>query len=173
MNKEKWLPPFPISVFVVCAVLGSPALTSIGCAHKSPQDKQVDRRIVAEPELEGKAALELRNDRALENATGLTPSERQKLTQLRDATRAKLDALSEESLKIRSLLVQDVVNPDSDPSGITLLKNKLKDTENKKVSIYLEGIDQANSVLGRRTHPIEQRERILRNLMEPRMPQTD
>lgn len=176
-DSPKWMqgriPPFSTSVFLVSVLLGPLGLTTLGCAHKTPEERQVERRIASEPQIKDKAALETRNDRAIDQAMGLSDEERHKLTVLRDSNRARVDALSEESLKIRSLLVQDIVNPDSDPSEITLLKNKLKETENKKVAIYLEGIDEANSLLGRRTHPIEQRERIMRVFMEPRVPKVD
>lgn len=173
-HPRRIIPPFSTSVFLVCAVLGPIGLvTSHGCAHARPEEKQVERRIAAEPEVKDRAALEARNTQTIENAGDLTFAEREKLLNLRDTNRARIAALTEESLKIRSLLVKDLVNPDYDPQEVALLKKKLKDTESKKVAVYFEGLDQANTILGRENHPIEQRERIIRDFMEPRAPRVD
>jgi hypothetical protein len=128
------------------------ALTSVlqACATgQAALDKKLDEKIAAEATIKNRSDLKMESSKLLENAPGLNDDERAKLKNLREATSKNLDDLRARSLKIRSLLVKDLFTGGDNTDEVSILKNKLKDVEAKRLSDFLTAIRQANEIMGR------------------------
>ncbi|MGZ6359223.1 MAG: hypothetical protein ACXWP1_08725, partial [Bdellovibrionota bacterium] len=75
------------------------------------------------------------------------------------------DDISSQSLKLRSVLVEEILSPNYSLDEVGMIKGRLKKLEDKRLSLMFDGIDQANTILGRKA---QQHARVMRELLENR-----
>ena len=122
-----------------------------GCA--SAPEKKLDSKIAEEPPIQNRQALQAQNTQLIASAPGLSDDQKAKLNSLRDSIRAKTDALSEEALKLRSLLIKDLLMTKYDSREVELIEKKLRKVENDRVSAMVDGVKKANVILGHQVDP--------------------
>ena len=132
---------------LILTVLGLALLQ--GCAHNEIVSKALDQKLTNETDVTTRGELKLESSRLLENAQGLTDDERTKLIALRQSTATTLDGLREQSIKLRSLLIKKVLDDQDNSDEVGIIKDKLKDVEDQRLSVFLEGIRKANEIMGR------------------------
>ncbi|MDR3608576.1 MAG: hypothetical protein P4M08_14530 [Oligoflexia bacterium] len=118
-----------------------------GCAT-SALDKKVDAE-VAQEDVKTHAELRTESGQLIESTPGLTADQRVKLVALRDATRADLDSLYSQSLKLRAVLIKDLITTNYNEDEVELIKKRIKDNENKRLTVTFNAVEQANKILGR------------------------
>jgi hypothetical protein len=121
---------------------------AIGCAHKA-QEKTLDDKLATEKAIQTPDDLRSQSAKLIRNSPNLTEDERVQLDSLRTETSQELKALEQESLKLRSVLMKDIVSTTYNVTEINLLKGNIKKIENKRISITFAAIDKANRILGR------------------------
>ena len=131
------------------------------CAH-TEVEKQLDRKVAAETQVRTTQALEKETGLLVENAPGLTPVQRQKLLNLRDGTRTQMDRLQEDSLKLRAILIKDILSPQYNENEVDLVKNRIRSVEKKRLSLIINKIEKANEILGREA---ESHSPVVRNML--------
>ena len=52
-------------------------------------------------------------------------------------------------MKLRALLIQDTLASADNSDEVALVKERLKNIENKRLSFVFDAVEQANSILGR------------------------
>jgi hypothetical protein len=124
------------------------ALVLQGCAHTAAEQKLAERT-AQETSVKTRADLGVQSERLLDTDPNLSESQRGRLRALRDSIRAENDSLISESLRLRSVLIKDVLAANYDAREIDLIKGKIKKIESKRVALLFDGIDQANRILGR------------------------
>src|SRR5439155_657173 len=77
------------------------------------------------------------------------PDQRAQLFSIRDQARADLENLRLESLKLRSVLIKDIVSSKYNPAEIELIKSKLRGVEDERISTLFRAIRKSNLTLGR------------------------
>jgi PBP1b-binding outer membrane lipoprotein LpoB len=135
----------------VVLLLITSALALQGCAH-SATEKQVDKEVAQEANIKTNADLNAEADKTIDNAQGLSETQKAKLTALRETTKTQIEEARVESLKLRAALIKDVVSTTDKSAEIDLIKKKLKDLENKRLSATFKAIDQANIIMGRQAN---------------------
>jgi hypothetical protein len=140
------------------AVLG--ILACSGCAHTS-QEKDLDAKLSQTAPLD-RAELGQEENHAISN-TGLSDDQKNRLTDLRISTRKELDGLRDQSMRLRNLLVQDVLAKDDRTSEVKRIQDRMKDVESKRLTVMFSAVDSANLILGhegaaneRNTHYFEE-----------------
>lgn len=120
-----------------------------GCSHNVA--KVLDEKLAQEQEVPNQAALRVESGQAIEKTPGLTTEQRTKLISLREKLRAEMSKLQEESLKLRGILIKDVISPTYDDAEVTLIKQRLESVEKQRLAAIFQTIDKANDILGRPT----------------------
>jgi hypothetical protein len=131
------------------------------CATKKV-DQNVDAKLAQTPPVSGPAELNKDASNTIATAPGITDDQRAKLIAIQKTIQEKLGKLREESLKMRELLIQEVVRTENyNDNEVNRIKSRLKDVENKRLATLFKGLDQANDVLGHKT----QRKQVIDSMM--------
>jgi hypothetical protein len=117
------------------------------CAH-SNLDRKIDSEIAQESSIKTHADLRKEASQLIESAADLTDEQRKQLLALRDSMRTQLDALGVQSLKLRSILIKDLLATRYDEDEVELIEHRMKDVEEKSLSVTLKAIEEANKILG-------------------------
>src|SRR5579862_3939202 len=131
--------------FAIVFVCSTAALAA-GCAH-GDLDHRIDEKLAKEPEA-NRAALQKETAQVIKTAPGLTDEQRAKLEALRKSMRAEADQLRAQSLKLRAVLIADVISPNFDEDEVELIKRRMKALEDQRLSAIFGAVDQANTILG-------------------------
>ncbi|MGE0615041.1 MAG: hypothetical protein AB7P04_05345 [Bacteriovoracia bacterium] len=138
----------PIYVLFLAVVL---AVLSPGCATRK-SDAVLDAKLRAESPNKDAAALSAQTGAAIDRMPDLTDEQRVRLNDLRISTRNELQRLRDESVKLRSALIKDIVSTTYNAKEIDLIKDRLRWNSNQRLSTIFKAIDQTNTILERK-HP--------------------
>ena len=119
-----------------------------GCAHTATE-KKLDQKLAEQSAVKSSSELGLEADQMINSAVGLTAEQRTQLVLLRETTRKEMDQLRDESLKLRVVLIKDVVSKQYESKEVSLIKKRIKKVENKRLQLIFGAIDKANKILGR------------------------
>ena len=143
------------SIFLLLA-----GLSAAGCSTTS---KNLDAKIAQEPAIKNRQELKDEAARLIENDKELSSEQKTRLSALRSQLSAQLDDISIQSLRLRSVLVEEILSPNYSMDEVSLIKGRLKGLEDKRLSLMFNGIDQANSILGRKA---QQHSRMMLDLLQ-------
>ncbi len=152
--------PFRIIALAFAALMMG-WLTS-GC---SSNGKKVDKELAQERAPKNRAELRETSSHLIDEAVNVTPDQKMRLYALQLKVRNEIDEANEESLKLKSLVVKNLISPDYHETKNRVLKSRIKKLEGKKVNLVLDAVDEANKILGRET---ARNNRILYDFIEPR-----
>jgi hypothetical protein len=152
MNPKSALP-----ALIVLAALAS------GCT--STRNKALDEKLASEQTVTSRTELRSQADKMIESDPSLSYDQKKQLSILRSQISTQMDELSSQSLKLRGVLVEEILSPNYSLDEVNLIKKRLKNVENKRLSLMFDGIDKANSILGRQA---PQHARIMHELLENR-----
>lgn len=125
------------------------ALSSLllaGCHHA---DKKLDEALAQTPPVANNAELQKQAADRIANAPDLTEDQRHQLTELRKSLKSEMAKLQEESLKLRSLLLEAVLSEPYVEGKVATLKKRMKQVEDEKLKVTFKSVDRANQILGR------------------------
>lgn len=117
-----------------------------GCA--SGLNKKVDSEVAQETAVRTHSDLQAEIDQLVDSAPGLTQDQRKRLTALKNGTRGQLDTLYAESLRLRSLMLKKLITTNYNDDEVQLIKSKIKNVENDRLSVIFSAVEQANTILG-------------------------
>ena len=129
------------SASVVLAIL---LLT--GCASK--MDKKIDSMLAKEPDNLTTRTLASEAVTAEEEISDLSKEQKALIDDLKVNTGKQIGALKQVSIKLRSLLIKNVLSTDTDLSEQQALMNRIRSTENKRMSVMFDAVGKANNILG-------------------------
>jgi hypothetical protein len=131
------------------------------CATKKI-DQKVDSALAQTPPVSGPAQLQKDATNTIASTPGISDDQRAKLVTIQKATETKLGDLREQSLKMRELLIQEVVRTENyNDNEVNRIKSRLKKVESKRLDTLFKALDQANDVLGHQT----QRTQVMNSMM--------
>lgn len=114
-------------------------------------NRSLDEKVARESAIHSQADLDAKATRLMANAPGLTESQRERLAKLKSDLRVRLKQLGGESLKLRSLLVEDILGPPDKAAEIEAVKARLRGNAKARIEAIFASIDEANDVVGRST----------------------
>ena len=138
MKTIKWI--FP------AVVLASIALA--GCASTAI-NRDIDQKVSDEAQIENKKELQEQAKQVINSAPGLTAEQRDQLADLRQTTRTQLDLISDQSLKLRAVLIQEMFASNFDQQEIDIIKQRLRGLSDKRLTVIFGAVDATNKILGR------------------------
>jgi hypothetical protein len=129
-------------------VLGSSFFLMNGCAH-ARMEKQIDDKVAQENVVKNRADLRAESADLIRRTSGLTEEQRQSLNRLKVETSAQLDTLSTGSLKLRAVLIHDLLQTPYNEDEVELIKERLTKIEDQRLTTMFSAVTQANQILGR------------------------
>lgn len=125
-----------------------PALILSACGHAAIE-KSIDQKLTQESDVKTIADLNSEENSFVAGAKNITPEQKTQLLALRALTRQKLNTNNQESNKMKSVLIQDLVAAQYKENEVELIKSKLKNLQSKRLTIMFQAVEEANSIMGR------------------------
>ena len=133
---------------VALGIAGLALMVSLqGCATAA--EKRVDAKVAAEPAIQDSNGLEARVQQALKTATWLSNEQRNQIASIRKAAQERLDAEVEEELRLRAILLKDLVAIDYDESEVAAVSARIKSLRNKSADELRDEFESERRALGR------------------------
>lgn len=146
------------------ALLLAAVLVLGGCATESVNQK-LDKEMAQENSVKNRDDLHVEATQDLKSAR-VSLEQRAKLEKLRNTFAAQDNEIRNNSLKLRAVLVKELLSAKYDPNEIDLIKNRMWDLENKRLSLIYGAIDEANKILG---HFEPEDKKFINDFFDPRM----
>ncbi len=83
--------------------------------------------------------------------SNLSDEQKKSSSNYNESTNKQVQELRDESLKLRSLLIQSVLAPKYDRNEVMAIQRKIKKAENKRLAVMFDAVDKTNGILGRPT----------------------
>jgi sugar-specific transcriptional regulator TrmB len=143
-----------------CSLLLLQSAILVSCSSPT---HNVDEDLKKEPTPNGRKELGESASRLIDEAQNITSDQKARLYQLQARIRNELDVAQGESLKVRSLIVKNLISPDYQERKNRELKRRLRELEGQRLTILLNAVDDANRILGNTN---QKNDRILRQMLE-------
>jgi len=116
-----------------------------GCSHQSTN--VLDQKIAAL----GASGTQLDDEFSKELAASaiLSNEQKSKMQNLRENTLKQISEFNEAALKLKTILIRDLLSKDSEHEEIDLIKLKMRDIEEKKMTTVFDAIKTANELMGK------------------------
>lgn len=138
-------------------------LALVGCA--APGGKKLDAKVANETEVSRPADLHEEISQLIKTEPGLSDVQRARLLQLQANTIARTSDLRDHSLRLRSLLMEELLSPGYDADEVGLIKGRLKKIEKQRLALLFDSVEQANQILG---HDGNGHEEMMKRIFELR-----
>lgn len=148
INQEK---PLKKNNFIKFGVLILTVTLLQACGSTKAQ-RAVDKKLASEPAITDQQTLELKQEDTIASATGLSDEQKAKLNELRANAQAKADSIEQQSLKLREILVKNLVASNYDAkkaNEVKVIKTKLVKLNHERLDLTLSSIEKAQAILGR------------------------
>ena len=121
---------------------------AFGCSHEAVE-KDISQKMNRESDVTSQDDLTSKANLVVQNAKGISNDQRRRLMELRSATTMQLEINWQQQLKLKSVLIKEVIQTDYKENEVELIKSKLKDLESKRLAIMFSSVDEANRIMGR------------------------
>lgn len=152
------------SIYAFRCFLMIAGLGVVGCAHPGTEAR-LDTKVNQETTIRNEKDLRLTSDKALDESR-LNENQKIRIRELRTEMGRKIAGLREESIRLRSLLVKDVLGEKYNKREVASLQRRIRANQDSQLSILFEGVEQANAILGRQSNA-DARERFLNEILTP------
>lgn len=122
------------------------------CAHDDVS-RRLDEKIAHENGVKSKRDLRTEVGKVIEQTPGLSPEQKGEIRSIRDGAHGDLEKLRLESLKLRSVLVKDIISADYDSPEVDLIKKRLQEVEDERLSTLFRAVRRTNVALGSGPRP--------------------
>lgn len=129
--------------------LAALALLSLSACATTNLEERLDQKIARQDSIQTPRDLDTKAAQMLAATPGLTGPQKQSLATLKSATGAKLKANSRESLKLRALLVEDLLSPNDHLAEIDAVKKRMRQLADERIETIFRAVNQANDLIGR------------------------
>lgn len=127
------------------------------CAGQTAAERQVSAEVAEAPAIEPGPALAKATRQALkEAAPELSADQRAKLKKLQAEATAEQTRLRQELGKHQLVLVRTILQPKSSEEEVRILKQRILGLERERTNLFLNSLESAERILGRRDPMDEQ-----------------
>jgi dsDNA-specific endonuclease/ATPase MutS2 len=120
----------------------------IGIYGCSSTNKILDKKLAEEPAIT-RSALQTQANESVEADTRLSQEQKQKLTELRASLTSQIDEINQHSLKLRSILLKDLLAAKYNGDEVVLIKTRMKKLEAERLNVIFDAAEKTNLILGR------------------------
>ncbi len=124
-------------------------LAGLAQACATSAEKAIDKKVSEVPSNLKRADLAKEGEMLLARSTDLTEAQKTNLRALWQNSKSQIDDLTKSSLQLRAVLIKDVVATPYDETEVNVVKKKIADVEQKRLSVFFAGVQETNHILGR------------------------
>lgn len=135
-----------------------------GCA--TSEKKIVAAKVATMPDIADSKEAQQQQDFQVDTASGLTDKQRAEIRQLRSSSRDQLNKIQEDSLKLRQILINDLVAQDYDSKKakeVEFVKARIYKLDKSRTKLRFVTIEKLQKILGR---DIKDKQVLLNHVME-------
>lgn|GEM_PF-6049788 len=125
-------------IFLVLILLAS-------CASQSTEKQLAEK--AAKSHVTTSKALGAEIDELISRSKKLTEAQKKELLSIMEKNKARAIELSEQTYKIRSVLVEELLSDKPDVKKINLLKNQIRDVEKLRLKNTFETVEKFSSIV--------------------------
>lgn len=131
-----------------CAGKGLLALLLVtGCTHKT--EKEIERKLAEQSHVQSIDDFTTASDKTINEAEGISDAQRAKLVVLRHETLAKMDEQDREEIRLRLVLLKEILDTNEDRLEINLLKQKIRRVNAKKYAVLMSAMRESYAIIGK------------------------
>ena len=150
--------------FALVSLIGVLCLT----ACVSNPEKRLDKKEMAENEVRSTEDLHQQADQLIGSSPGLTIEQRENLTVLKTHVESELNEIRDESVRLRSVLLSDVLaSKKYNDLEVSLIKKRMQKLEERRINMLFDAVAKANDILGHMTDEKAQEMRRMFWLAQP------
>ena len=112
-------------------------------------EKEIDQKVSHQPNNMKRSDLAKEGEDLLQKSADLSEEQKTSLRTLWQKSKAQMDELSKSSLQLRAVLIKDVIATPYDQTEVNVIKKKIADVEQKRLSVFFAGVHETNHILGR------------------------
>ncbi len=136
-----------------------------GCASNQ-LNQDLDAKLANEGEIRSRQDLQSQATQLIESEPALSGDQKAKLMNLRDATHTQMEELTEQSLKLRSLMIKEIASANDNSDEIQLIKERLRKNEDKRLTVLFKAADDATGIVGKDTFQEKLRQQAVQSMVE-------
>jgi hypothetical protein len=129
----------------------------------SSESKQLDAKLAEQPAFLSAVALNKESGNLI-TTSDLTDQQRSRLYSLRESVQIQNDLLRQDSLHLRSLLIQDALATNYNQREVDLIVSRMRTLEEKKIGVTVAAIKSVSQILER--EPMSNRRFLMLNFLE-------
>ena len=153
-----------INFFLKAFSLVTAAFIFQSCGTTAAQ-KSVDAKVNAEPTMTQQQANRS-NEELIRTAPNLTDEQRAQLQQLRISSEEKSKAIEDQSMKLREVLMKDLLSPNYDAkksAEVRTIRSKMAKLQRQRMRLTFDNVEKAQRILGRQA---KDNEVLMNNFLE-------
>lgn len=120
----------------------------VSCASKQENQKNIEAKVANENVTSG-AELNTSLHKIISESNTLSEKQKKDLTKIVEDTRTQNQQLQEESLKLRLVLIKELISTKVNPAEVKLIKKDIKKAEAKRLKNMFAAIDQISRIVAK------------------------
>lgn len=127
---------FAFLIFLICS-----------CTQKA--EKEISKKIAAERHIQSFDDFDDESVQVINRAEGVSDVQKAKLIVLRREILNKIEEKDKEELRLRIVLLKEILNLEPNDRQIQLIKRQLKKIGSSKISLITDAVKESYDILGR------------------------
>lgn len=120
---------------------------ALGCSHKT--EKEIQRKVSEESHVQTIEDFTEASDKVINEAQGISDAQRAKLVVLRRETLEKIDQQDQEEIRLRLVLLKEILDFDENRFETNLVRQKLRKVHAKKYSLLMDAVRETYAIIGK------------------------
>jgi hypothetical protein len=125
-----------------------------GCTNQTLH-LQLDEELAKEPLVSSSEEIRAKAKDMIESSKLLTSDQKMRLLGLQEQTKTRTAALTQESMKLRSLLLKELAKASFDEEKVDLIKSQLRSVESLRLALLFKAVHEANLIMAHDSHENE------------------
>jgi len=119
----------------------------VACATQKKTEDKVKTEVAKESRIHDPDTFEKGINEAIDSSTSLDAEQKKGLHKILNETRDQNRKLYEQSLKLRVVLLKELLKKDSDTKEVKLLKKQIQNLENDRLKNTFQTVDQISHIV--------------------------
>lgn len=129
------------------ALIGILSVITFGCVHRA--EKEIERKVAVQSPVSNVQEFSDESDKIINEADNISDAQRAKLVVLRRETLYKIEQKDQEEMRLRLVLLKEILKNDDKQIEVNLMKQKIKKLNKEKYNILMSAMKESNRILGK------------------------
>jgi len=119
----------------------------VGCAQKT--EKEIERKLAVQSQVNNIQEFSNESDKIINEADSISDAQRAQLIVLRRETLTKIDQKDQEEMRLRLVLLKEILKADYKQREVNLMQQKIRKLNKEKFKILTAAMKDSNRILGK------------------------